>query len=246
MNSIRMKQLIVQSSDGITLAGGGPFSARVLSRALARAPQLIAVDGGADRLLALDHVPQAVVGDMDSISPAARSRLAGRLHEIGEQATTDFDKALRSVAAPFALALGFAGGRMDHGLAVMHGLVRHDRFPVLVLGPKDVAFHAPAGRQISLRMRRGDPLSLFPMDRVSGESDGLEWPVAGLDFHPARLIGTSNRVTAPDVRLCMDGPGMLVIVPLSRLDAAISALVPQYPRPRSPAPSGGRSHVRGG
>ncbi|MFT4149884.1 MAG: thiamine diphosphokinase [Paracoccaceae bacterium] len=234
-----MKQAIVQSRKGVTIAGGGPFSARLLSRALLRAPCLVAADGGADRLLSLGEEPAAVIGDMDSISPAARQRLAGRLHEIGEQTTTDFDKVLQSVEAPFALALGFAGGRMDHGLAVMHGLVRQGGFPVLVLGPKDLAFHAPPGREMALHLQPGDPLSLFPLDGVTGESTGLEWPVKGLDFHPARVIGTSNRVTAPEVRLRFDGPGMLVILPLARLDAAISGLVPRYlrPRRRPPAPT---------
>lgn len=228
-----MNHLIVQSRAGITVAGGGPFSRSLLARALMRAPVAVAADGGADRLLSMDCLPQAVVGDMDSISAGGQARLADRLHPIPEQATTDFDKALRSVAAPFALALGFAGGRMDHGLAVMHGLVRHTGFPVLVLGPKDLAFHAAPGVELCLRLRPGDPLSLFPMDAVTGDSAGLEWPIHGLAFHPARVIGTSNRVTAPAVRLRFDGPGMLVILPLSRLDAAISALVPQYLPPRS-------------
>lgn len=228
-----MNSPIVQYQDPVTIAGGGPFSPSVLDRALRRAPNLVAADGGADRLLSLGQEPLAVLGDMDSISDSARARLADRLHEITEQSTTDFDKVLRSVTAPFALALGFAGGRMDHGLAVMHGLTRHRDFPVFVIGAKDLAFHAPAGQDVHLQLRRGDPVSLFPLDAVQGQSDGLEWPIAGLNFHPARQIGTSNRATDAAVRLRFDGPGMLVILPLSRLDAAISALVPPYLRPQS-------------
>lgn len=228
-----MNQPIVQSPEAVTILGGGPVSATALGHALRRAPVLVAADGGADRALALGHVPQAVVGDMDSISADARARLSDRLHEISEQASTDFDKVLRSVSAPFVLALGFAGGRMDHGLAVMHGLVARQGDPVFVIGPRDVAFHAPPGRELRLRMRPGDPLSLFPLDAVAGESRGLEWPISGLAFHPARMIGTSNRVTAPEVALRFDGPGMLVILPSSRLDTAISAMVPQYLPPPS-------------
>lgn len=233
-----MKPPIVQSRQGLTIAGGGPFSTAALKRALARGPDLVAADGGADRLLALGARPKAVIGDMDSISHAARASLGDTIHEIGEQATTDFDKVLRSVQGPFALALGFAGGRMDHGLAVLHGLVQHGvaeggGWPVLVLGPKDLAFHAPPGREIVLKMRPGDPLSLFPLDRVQGESQGLEWPIKGLQFSPTGQIGTSNRVTGREVRLRIDGPGMLVIVPLARLDAALTALVPGYAAPQS-------------
>jgi thiamine pyrophosphokinase len=38
------------------------------------------------------------------------------------------------------------------------------------------------------------------------------------------MIGTSNQVVARSVRLEFDGPGMLVILPRRRLDAAIAAL----------------------
>ena len=205
----------------------------MLGRSLALAPELVAADAGADRLLALGYEPGAVIGDLDSISPAAKLRLADRLHPIAEQATTDFDKALRSIRAAFALALGFAGGRSDHALAVMNGLVRHaiapcGGWPVLVLGGRDLIFHAPPGRDLTLRMRRGDSFSLFPLADVAGESAGLEWPIAGLRFSPSGQIGTSNRVIAPEVRLRVEGPGMLVILPINRLPAALEALVPGF------------------
>ncbi|MEY4779520.1 MAG: hypothetical protein RLZZ607_833, partial [Pseudomonadota bacterium] len=103
-----MTQTFVQSSQGVTLAGGGRFSAGLLAQARTFAPRLVAADSGADRLLALGAEPEAVIGDLDSISSAAQVRLVGRLHHIAEQVTTDFDKALRSIDAPFVLGLGFA------------------------------------------------------------------------------------------------------------------------------------------
>jgi thiamine pyrophosphokinase len=62
------------------------------------------------------------------------------------------------------------------------------------------------------------------MAPVTGRSTGLEWPIDGIRFAPDGMIGTSNRVDAPRVSLTFDGPGMLVIVPRRRLDAAIKAL----------------------
>jgi thiamine pyrophosphokinase len=52
-----------------------------------------------------------------------------------------------------------------------------------------------------------------------------------VDFHPRGLIGTSNRVSMPEVRLSFDRPGMLVILPRARLGAAVAALAPA-PAPR--------------
>lgn len=223
-----MNHPIVQSSEGVTFVGGGPVNGVLMREALARAPRLVAADGGADRALRLGHLPEAVIGDMDSISAAARARLAGRVFPLPEQATTDFDKVLRSVDAPFYLALGFAGARIDHGLAVFNALVRHADRRCIVIGPQDVVFHAPS--RLELTLRRGDRLSLFPMGRVRGESTGLEWPIGGIDFAPDAMIGTSNRVTDPRVRLRFDGAGMLVILPRARLDAALTALAGPAPR----------------
>jgi thiamine pyrophosphokinase len=219
-----MKSPIVQSTEAVTLVGGGPVPRRDLALALARAPVAVAADSGADRLLAAGHLPHAVIGDMDSVSDFARAAVGpDRWHAIGDQDTTDFDKSLRAIAAPLILAVGFSGARMDHGLAVLNALVRHADRRCIVIGPQDVAFAAPP--VLSLRMRPGDPLSLFPLAAVTGRSTGLHWPIDGLDFAPWGMIGTSNRVSAPQVHLDFDGPGMVVILPRRRLDAAITALL---------------------
>jgi thiamine pyrophosphokinase len=234
-DSITMNTPIVQSSEGVTLVGGGPVSRAEFRLATARAPRILAADGGADRALAVGYEPEAVVGDFDSISDTARATLgAARLFPIPEQLTTDFDKALRSVAAPFTLALGFTGARIDHGLAVFNTLVRHPDRRCIVIGPRDVIFHAPS--RLDLRMRAGDRLSLFPMAPVTGRSTGLEWPIDGLDFAPHGMIGTSNRVTAGQVRLELDRPGMLVILPRARLDVALRSLLgPDWQPPHASA-----------
>ncbi len=214
--------MIVESYGGVTLAGGAPFSRRDLARAQRFAPCLVAADGGADRLLRLGAEPQAVIGDLDSISPQARLRLAGRLFPVEEQVTTDFDKALRHIAAPFVLGLGFMGGRADHGLAVLSALVRHSDRRCLILSGSDVTFLSPPN--LSLRLPIGCRMSLFPMGPVSGESRGLRWPIAGLQFAPDGMIGTSNEVCAPEVHLSFDAAKMLVIVPIRCLLAVLDGL----------------------
>ena len=223
----KMTEVIVPSTEGVTLAGGGRFSARLLAEARALAPVLVAADGGADRLLGLGAEPSAVIGDFDSISKAAKLRLAGRLHPIREQITTDFDKALRSIVAPFVLGLGFAGQRLDHGLAVLNGLVSHPDKRCLILSATDVTFLAP--RDLTLRLPVGSRLSLFPMGPVEGESQGLRWPLQGLKFTPAGMIGTSNEVSGP-VHLRFDADLMLVILPRSAVAAALDGLLPDRAR----------------
>lgn len=218
-----MTRMIVHSPAGVTLVGGGALNPACLAEALTLAPLLAAADSGADRVLALGHRPQAVIGDLDSISDQARGLLDGRIHHVGEQDSTDFEKCLTRIAAPFVLALGFVGPRLDHTMAVFNALTRA-RLPCLVLGDEDVTFLAPP--ELALELPVGTRLSLFPMGGVTGESRGLRWPIEGIPFAPDGLIGTSNITTAPQVRLAFSAPRMLVMLPRPHLAAALRALDP--------------------
>lgn len=221
-----MNPLIVESSAPVTLIAGGPVTRADLRLAQKHAPMVVAADGGADRALALGVRPAAVIGDFDSISAAAKAQLQGaQMLHLAEQETTDFDKALRSIRAPMVLALGVMGGRADHALAVLSGLVRHRAnggAPCVLLGPKDVVFAAP--RHLRLRLPVGERLSLFPLAPVRGQSRGLRWPIDGLVLAPDGRIGTSNCTDARDVELTFDSDAMLVILPRKCLGAVLRAL----------------------
>ncbi|MDZ7904990.1 MAG: thiamine diphosphokinase [Cypionkella sp.] len=209
----------VKSQYGVTLVGGARFGARELQLALDLAPELVAADGGANRLLALGAHPVAVLGDMDSINPAARAAFAAVLHRVPAQDDTDFDKALALIDAPFVLGLGFVGARMDHGLAALAGLLRRPDMPVFLLGGRDVMFLCPP--RLTLDLPRGARVSLFPFGAVRGRSVGLQWPIEGLDFAPDRAIGTSNRASGGAVTLEFDAAKMLVILPRLHLPAVL-------------------------
>lgn len=213
--------VIVHAEEGVTLAGGAAFDGGDLRDSLALAPRLVAADGGADRLLALGALPEAVIGDMDSLSAAARARLTGRLHPVPEQETTDFDKALTRICAPLVIGLGFTGGRIDHELAAFHSLVLRADRPCLLLGRETLALHCPP--RLDLALAPGTPVSLFPLGEVMVGSAGLRWPTGGLRFSPLCRIGTSNEALGP-VQLRPDRPGMLLVLPRETLQGTVRAL----------------------
>ena len=212
----------VDSILGVTLVGGGIFTHGDLKLSLDLAPVLVAADGGANALVASGNVPQHIIGDLDSLDPAIRSRLSDRVLHIPEQDSTDFDKCLRSIRAPFILALGFDGARLDHTLAAMSSLVRHARTRVVMLAAKDICFLAPP--QFSLSLPVGARVSLFPMSPVTGRSTGLHWPIERAQFATAAQIGTSNRADADQIVLEFDQPGMLVLLDRTHLRATLSSL----------------------
>lgn len=220
-----MNSPIVQSSEPILLVGGGEVSHDDLSAGLDRCGMVIAADSGADFAVKHDVMPDAVIGDMDSITPDTHAAVGpDRLHPIAEQDSTDFDKCLRSVVAPVLVGIGFTGARMDHQMAVQNALVRHPTQRCVLIGAHDVLFLCPP--LLKLEVPAGTRLSLFPMGAVEGHSEGLQWPLRGLSFAPDGVIGTSNRVTGP-VTLNMTAPKMLVILPRNCLDQVIRALQEQ-------------------
>ncbi|TNC52020.1 thiamine diphosphokinase [Rubellimicrobium rubrum] len=221
-------QVIVHSMTPVTLIGGAGASAEDMTLALSLAPILTVADGGADTALALGLTPQAVIGDMDSLSPQAAAAFAAVLHPVAEQDTTDFDKALTHIDAPLILALGFSGGRLDHELAALHSLVLRADRPCLLLGSETLAFHCPP--DLLLPLAAGTLVSLFPFGAVRVASQGLRWPTDHLDFAPDRRIGTSNQATG-EVRLRPAAPGMLVILPRATLPLVAEPLrrAPRWP-----------------
>lgn len=220
-----MTDPVVSSAGPVVLVGGGPVTAADLAAARAvcglSAGPVVAADGGADRALALGVRPDAVIGDMDSLSAGARAALGGAVHPVAEQDSTDFEKCLVRIAAPLVIAVGFAGARLDHALAVFNALVRHPARRCVVLAEREVIVLAPP--RIALGLAAGTRVSLFPMAPVTGRGTGLHWPIDGIGFAPGGVIGTSNKADGP-VDLAVDAPAMLVMLPRRCMGAVLAGL----------------------
>lgn len=216
---------IVHKLEPITLVGGAPLDGEALIRAIVHAPTLVAADGGAAHILAADLVPDAVIGDMDSLSDDLKASLPSRIiHLIEEQDSTDFEKCMLRLETPLVVGLGFLGGRLDHQLAVFHGLMRFADQRCVLLGEEEIVFLCPPA--ISLELPQGTPLSLFPLGPVVGDAQGLKWSFDQLAFAPGEQIGTSN-VTTDKVHLSMSNPAMLCILPADSFEIVLTALAAQ-------------------
>src|SRR5690606_23991497 len=179
---------------------------------------LVGADGGGDAIADAGLMPQAIIGDLDSL--ADPQSWAGRttLLRIEEQETTEFQKALYSTRAPLTLALGMTGKRLDHTLAALSAL--HEVAPrrrvilvdevdmaLAVCGP--LAFAAAAGERISIH-----PLAPIGFTR----SEGLLYPLDGLVLDPVGRLGTSNAGTGGPVKIVpADATPWLLILGRERL-----------------------------
>jgi thiamine pyrophosphokinase len=235
VHQMGMTQAIVHSLETVTLVGGGHATSEDLREALKLGPKCVAADGGAAMALGSGILPEAVIGDFDSLDATSLARIPlARQHRITEQDSTDFDKALRHIEAPLVIGIGFAGGRIDHQLAAFHTLFVHADRPCILLAETEIVLLAPP--DIRLPTETGEVVSLYPLGPVTGRSSGLEWPLDGIDFAPGERSGTSNRATG-EVHLEMDAPGMLLILPRRLIQPVAAQLI---------RPTAARWHARAG
>ncbi|MEM1372912.1 MAG: thiamine diphosphokinase [Pseudomonadota bacterium] len=202
----------------VTLVGAGDGSVELLKMALARAPTLLAVDGGAALAMEAGAEMAAVVGDFDSIGDLNLPK--DLLLHTPDQNLTDFQKSLAATDAPGILAVGFLGGRLDHQLAAFTALLQ-DRRPIVLMSETELAFLAPA--ELSLDLPEGSAISFYPLTDARFDSSGVAYPLSDAAMAPAGLISTSNMVAGGPVRLRATG-GVLVTLPLAGLDAVLAAL----------------------
>lgn len=127
------EDLLDPSRTPAILVSGGPKPAPQLLknlRAQLATARCLCADAGADLCRAAGVVPDGLIGDMDSLSPATRAWLEEkRVPEVVYPAEkNDTDQALATLAlfedgAEEVIVVGGLGGRMDHALANMTQLV---------------------------------------------------------------------------------------------------------------------------
>ena len=168
---------------------------------MARRVSLLAcADGGSRHAARLGLIPDAVVGDMDSLPrPLPRSwRQTSFLCDFDED-SSDFEKALdflERAGCGLLYVAGLLGGRLDHALVNLalaqawgcrHSLVIVDRGLATLLGP---------GRY-GLPLKRGGMLSLLAVTRrVKLSVSGVRYPLRQAVLTPGGR-GLSNESRGP-------------------------------------------------
>ncbi len=97
------------------IVGNRPLTSSVIE--LSKNTMIIAADAGADRLLKYNIVPDWIIGDLDSISDKAITKLEEFTVTNKDIQKTDLEKALDYAfekGATEVNVVGWAGGRIDH------------------------------------------------------------------------------------------------------------------------------------
>ena len=202
----------------LAIVGGGTSDSALLRDLAARNVALVGADGGANVIGAAGLMPEAILGDLDSILDRSGWEERTRVIHIPEQITTDFQKALYSTSAPVTLALGMTGKRLDHTLAALSALheVAHRRRVILV-DETDVAL-AVSG-PFAFDAAPKERISVHPLVPIVFErTEGLFYPMNNLLLDPAGRLGTSNEGTGGRVEIVpKDNTPWLLILGRERL-----------------------------
>ena len=83
----------------------------------------IAADGGVDTALSWGFMPQAVIGDMDSVDSLGTLPESVCQFVLTGQSDTDLEKSLKLIIAPLIVGVGFMDGRFDHSLSANNFLI---------------------------------------------------------------------------------------------------------------------------
>ena len=113
------------------VVGNRPLSKSIIE--LSRNKLIVAADGGADRLLEYEILPDKVIGDLDSISDKTATKLEDWLILNKDIQKTDLEKAVEYAierGSRKIQIIGWSGGRIDHTIAAL-GLAFDSRIELI-------------------------------------------------------------------------------------------------------------------
>ncbi len=172
---------------------------------------LICCDGAANKLIRRTPEPDAVVGDLDSISEEARSAFHDRLVELPSQQSNDLEKALRWVAGKGVkevTILGATSRLEDHSLGNLLMLWTDFGLDLTLL--TDTGQFTVVRTDRSFRSFEGQAVSLFPESSlVRITTSGLAYSLQDAPLS-APHKGTSNRSLGPAFSVMVTGGTVLV------------------------------------
>ena len=147
---------------------------------LRQAEFVVACDGA---VIGLENgrLPDAVVGDLDSLPEPVRNRYSDRIHRVKDQETNDLTKAVnyvKTLGFREVLILGATGRREDHTLGNISLMVHY--YESLGIVPTMVTdygwFTVGNGRKTFVSMPR-QQVSIFNFGCESLTSEGLRYPL---------------------------------------------------------------------
>jgi thiamine pyrophosphokinase len=196
---------------------------------LSRADYIVCCDGALDRYLrytrdrSMTRLPDAVIGDMDSISASSRKKYAHLAVKVNDQETNDQTKAFDYVIRTFKdiseiIFLAATGKREDHTLGNMSLLMEYARRDdvkasgIHIEMVSDYSTIIPVTDSTELDCGQGRSISIIsPDSSLRILSEGLQWPTDNVIFDNW-WKATLNRASEDTVKLTFSHPSAALVI----------------------------------
>jgi thiamine pyrophosphokinase len=201
----------METTDAVILANGEYPSHPTPLQALKEAPFLVCCDGGADEYIERGGVPNAIVGDGDSLSETNRRRFAHLIHYMPDQETNDQTKSvhyLLSLGKQHITIVGATGKREDHTLGNISLLIEYMRMGAKVKMLTDYGVFLPCRDTMSFPSHKGQQVSIFNFTARHLHADGLMYPIS--DF-TSWWQGTLNEASADTFTIHAEGEYLIFL-----------------------------------
>ncbi len=147
---------------------------------LKNATRIICCDGSTENLIKAGFIPDAIIGDMDSLNASIAGRFHDRIFRDPEQETNDLTKAVTwSIERGYAniVILGATGKREDHtigNISLLAEYVKHAAVKMVT----DTGILTALSRGAEIRSFPGQQVSIFSVDtEIEITSAGLRYPL---------------------------------------------------------------------
>ena len=181
---------------------------------LKKAEMIVCCDGSTRSLVEHGMIPDAIVGDMDSLDKELASEFADRTFIDGNQETNDLTKAVewcRKSGYNDIIILGATGKREDHSVGNISLLTEYSKYAKVQM-ITDNGIFLPFHESCRIDTFRGQQISVFSINTETEiTSEGLRFPLV-----KRRLKNwweaTLNESTGTSVELEFRGGPLLVFM----------------------------------
>ena len=195
--------------DAVILAAGDYPTHPVAQGILQHAPYIVCCDGAAQPLIHHGHMPNAIVGDGDSLPAHIKEQYPHLIHTVKEQEYNDLTKSTKFVIRELGTSdiriayLGCTGQREDHTLGNISLMAfYHREFHIRPVMYTDHGVFFPALGTQTFPCFPRQQVSIFRVSGSSLTSEGLKW-----DAYPYNELwqGTLNEALANSFTIHSDG-----------------------------------------
>lgn len=201
----------VKDIEAVILAGGDYPTCELPLTILREARFVVCCDGATNEYIARGNMPNAIVGDGDSLSEEYKARFADIIHHNPDQETNDLTKSveflqqrgIRNIAV-----VGATGRREDHTIGNIALMAEYLQSGLNVRIYTDYGRFVACRNKMSFDCNVGQAVSIFNISAEGFSAEGLMYPL--YDF-TKWWQGTLNRTTAESFTISAQGDYIVFI-----------------------------------